>query len=139
MESYNLIKFDQNKKMFSNDQLMINYQGRNYTGNLNELVEVILSEVYTLTKTKEYEVIEDIHDTMILQLSDMIEIQQDIVSDMIGASLSQMKSLKNYLGLGILFGIVIFYILMIYLCYNLVVTVKYNMHELMLTSDHQAR
>jgi hypothetical protein len=125
--------------MFSNDQLMINYQGRNYTGNLNELVEVILSEVYTLTKTKEYEVIEDIHDTMILQLSDMIEIQQDIVSDMIGASLSQMKSLKNYLGLGILFGIVIFYILMIYLCYNLVVTVKYNMHELMLTSDHQAR
>ena len=88
MESYNLIKLDQNKKMFSNDQLMINYQGRNYTGNLNELVEVILSEVYTLTKTKEYEVIEDIHDTMILQLSDMIETQQDIVSDMIGASLS---------------------------------------------------
>ncbi len=54
-------------------------------------------------------------------------------------SLQYMRSLKNYLGLGILFGIIFFYILMIYLCYNLVVTVKYKMHELMLTSDHQAR
>ena len=35
MESYNLIKINQNKKMFSNDQLLISFQGRNYTGNLN--------------------------------------------------------------------------------------------------------
>ena len=139
MESYELIKLNQNKKMFSNIPLTMTFQQRNYAGNLNELVEVILSEVFTLTKTQNLDVIEDIHDTMILEISDMIENEQDLVSLRMEQSLQHMRSLKNYLGLGILFGIIFFYILMIYLCYNLVVTVKYNMHELMLTSDHQAR
>jgi hypothetical protein len=139
MESYELIKLNQNKKMFSNTPLTMTFQQRNYAGNLNELVEVILSEVFTLTKTQNLDVIEDIHDTMILEISDMIENEQDLVSLRMEQSLQHMRSLKNYLGLGIFVGIMFFYILMIYLCYNLVVTVKYNMHELMLTSDHQAR
>ena len=50
LESYSLIKENQNKRMFSNSKMQILYQNHTYFGNLNELVEVILSDVFMLTK-----------------------------------------------------------------------------------------
>lgn len=49
MESYNNIQENQNKKMFSNDRVTMKYRDFVYTGNLNELMDVILSDIFRLT------------------------------------------------------------------------------------------
>lgn len=35
--------------MFSNNQVVMNYRNFVYTGNLNELIQVIMSDVFRLT------------------------------------------------------------------------------------------
>ena len=43
--------------MFSNEQVTIDYNYYTYTGNLNELIEVILTDVFMLTKKFEPSII----------------------------------------------------------------------------------
>lgn len=69
--------------MFSNKKVTMTYNEYNYTGNLNELTEVILSDVFTLTKKLDVPVIENIHNTSILEVSVMIEAEQTEVSNKI--------------------------------------------------------
>lgn len=122
--------------MFSNDQVNMTYRNFSYTGNLNELVGVILSDVYALTHDIQDYVIEDIHSTSILQLTPMIELEDDKIEANIFNNVNMLTSLKNWLGLGTICGIILFYVLIFYFCFNLVSRMKRNLSELMMISDN---
>jgi len=88
------------------------------TGTLAELVDVMLAHVSEILDTNDLSIIEDLHDTCILQLNEMIGGAEDILLGTIDGYVSDigvMKSVTLYCSVALL---LILYFLMVLYCFK---------------------
>jgi len=127
-----------NYMMFANDDYTMNFQNMGITGTLIELVDVILAHVTEVLSSGDLSIIEDIHNTCINQLNDMIKDAQSSIYGQVVAKINYINTLSNivlFCSLGI---VVILYFLMILYCFKSNSQLKQSLSNLLYISDSEA-
>jgi len=104
--------------IFPNDVQTIQFQSLTVSGNLIELVDVMLAHITESLGNGNMSIIQDIRNTTIGQLNGMIGLAQaDIYSQLLSQlnSISLLSSIVLYCSLGV---VLLLYILMVFYCFK---------------------
>jgi hypothetical protein len=135
IESYQRILVTKRGHIFNSERKPMTFWTNTYVGTLDELVDVLLFHVIEVLQTKNFDMIEELHNSVILDISSRIQDQKIYMHDLVVSHISSISELKNITTFLIIFGVVCYYILMIMFFRMKNTNCKKRMAKIMLTSD----